>query len=119
MSQLINVFEDINKGNFIKINKVKEILPPESLGGHHHRKSEIDQVGGFSHGQVVDLQKLPKVAAIRTNGDMQLEHVAVITPSGDVVVPNLSLRVCHLECTTNSLSKQCFLPMDFCNQNEI
>ena len=92
---MINVFEDINKGNFLKVSKAKELMPidnADTLGqateGSHHRS--------FLHGQVVNLQRLPKVSAKRTNGDIVLEHVSVITPSGDVVVPDLSLQVgCH------------------------
>ena len=94
---MINVFEDINKGNFTKITKAKEIMPSDKMGsldltteGRHHTK--------FLHGQVVDLQKLPKVSAKRTNGDIMLENVSVITPSGDIVVPNLSLQVSNHLC---------------------
>ena len=76
----------------MKIAKVKEIMPSNKIEG-------LDLVSAgshdmqFCHGQVVNLQKLPKVSAKSTSGDIKLENVSVITPSGDVVVPDLSLQV--------------------------
>ena len=100
---MINVFEDINKGNFMKIAKAKELMPSNNMGtldlatgSSHHMK--------FLHGQVVDLQRLPKVSAKRTNGNIMLENVSVVTPSGDVVVPNLSLQVSYHLCNEIFLS---------------
>lgn len=92
---MINVFEDINKGNFIKVGKLKEIAPSD-VSRKENLNLEADHSMEFLHGQVVDLQMLKKLDAKRTEGDIQLENISVITPSGDVVVPDLSLQVCHL-----------------------
>ncbi|XP_065066834.1 ATP-binding cassette sub-family D member 2-like [Rhopilema esculentum] len=89
VSQMINVFEDINKGHFVKTGKLKEISQAKNYG-----VLEVDSLdGGLGHGQVVDLQGLMKVQAKKTDGDIMLQNISIITPGGDVVVPNLSLQI--------------------------
>ena len=89
---MINVFEDINEGNFIKLSKAKELMPNFEQDPQDLVSGDTSQAK-FLHGQVVNLQKLPKVSAKITDGDIKLKHISVITPSGDVVVPDLSLQV--------------------------
>ena len=94
VSQMINVFEDVNKGNFVKVGKSKEASPSSNFG-----VLEWDSTGEperLVYGQVVDLQSMSKVPATKTDGDIMLENVSIITPSGDVVVPDLSLKVIML-----------------------
>ena len=87
---MINVFEDINNGNYKKIAKIKET----SLGSKFEMLNQFgDASGSFSYGQVVDLQSLPKVDPMGTEGDILIDHVSIITPNGDVVVPDLTLTV--------------------------
>eukprot|EP00794_Sanderia_malayensis_P006040 gene6040-6742_t len=85
VSQMISVFDDINKGHYVKAKKSKEAWDS------HFALHEIQEAGNFKYGQVVNLQQLANVSATETKGDIVLEHLSVITPNGDVVVPDLSL----------------------------
>ena len=103
VSQMINVFEDINEGHFVKTGKLKEISQAKNYG-----VMEVDSLNGsLGHGQVVDLHGLMKVQAKKTDGDIMLENISIITPGGDVVVPNLSLQVILFVVGLRGYERQC------------
>ncbi len=88
---MVSVFEGIKKGQYVKVKKSKD--GGQSSSSVISNLSTAKKCGSFAYGEVIDLQTLPKVAATKTDGNIVLENLSVITPNGDVVIPGLSLNV--------------------------
>jgi len=86
---MIFVFEDIHRGHFVKTTNSKSALTLEE---------EISEAcvesTGFKHGVVVSVGDIARVTPLFTNGDIMLKNVPIITPSGDVICPTLTLKIC-------------------------
>jgi len=87
--EMIFVFEDIHRGHFVKTTNSKSALTLEE---------EISEAcvesTGFKHGVVVSVGDIARVTPLFTNGDIMLKNVPIITPSGDVICPTLTLKIC-------------------------
>ena len=85
---MINVFEDIHRDHFIRINSSKNDQSVEEK-----LEDAITDNRVFKHGQVVSLNSLPRIAPTFTDSDIVLKQVPIIAPSGNIVCPSLSLKV--------------------------
>ena len=86
---MISVFEDIHREHYVRLPSSKS---QQSLEDKLEDAFEEHTV--FLHGQVVPLQSLPRTAPTYTEGDIVLRQVPIIAPSGDVVCPSLTIKVC-------------------------
>ena len=85
--QLIDVFEDIHRDHFIRVTSSKNLSLEEKIWD-----ACLDTQ--FVHGQVVAIDVLPRVTPKFTGGDIVLKNVPIVAPSGDVVCPSLTIKVC-------------------------
>ena len=85
---MITVFEDIHEDHFIRLNSVKSAQSLEDK-----IKEALDETLVLKHGEIVAIDEIPRVATIFTTGDIVLKKVPIITPSGDVICPKLSIKV--------------------------
>ena len=85
---MITVFEDIHEDHFIRQNSVKSAQSLEDK-----IKEALDETLVLKHGEIVAIDEIPRVAPIFTTGDIVLKKVPIITPSGDVICPELSIKV--------------------------
>ena len=86
---MLTVFEDIHKEHYVRLPSTKSMSTVEDC----LEEASEDHIV-FSHGQVVPLNSLPRTAPSWTDGDIVLRQVPIIAPSGDVVCPSLTIKVC-------------------------
>lgn len=88
--QMINVFEDIHRDHFIRVNTNTKTFQSveEKLEDAFN-----DDDNAFKHGEVVALHTLPRITPTFTESEIILKQVPIIAPSGDIVCPSLSMKV--------------------------
>lgn len=89
--EMIDVFEDIHRDHFIRVNINAKSY--QSLEEKIEDASNDDDQP-FKHGEVVALNTLPRIAPTFTESEIILKQIPIIAPSGDVVCPSLSMKVC-------------------------
>ena len=85
---MVTVFEDIHEDHFIRLNSVKSAQSLEDK-----IKEALDETLMLKHGEIVAIDEIPRVTPVFTTGDIILKKVPIITPSGDVICPELSIKV--------------------------
>ena len=83
---MLHVFEDVHANRFVR-SSAQETSVEEQLA------NAVACPGSLRHGEVVALGSLPRVTATCSDGSMDLRNVPIITPSGDVVCPSLTLKI--------------------------
>lgn len=81
VSEMLAIFEDLEKGHCKRIADKTDKNPIA--------------VSGAKAGDVVQLDQLPGGDVTDTDGDIVLKDVAIITPCGDIVVTNLTFQVLY------------------------
>ena len=82
---MLSVFEDVHDNNFVRLSSGTSLAIEEA---------DASNPDYLAHGEIVPIAYMPRVTPDYNSGYFELTNVPVIAPSGDVVCPRLSIKVC-------------------------